>query len=433
MARLRHVLPKGLNLTVKADDAGLPVPHQSFAALRHPGFRAFFVASALAMMADSVEHVISYWIMFQKFQSPALGGFAVLSHWLPFLLFSVYSGALADRFDPRRIIQLGMLLFMLASLAWGFFFITDTLEMWEAQTILVVHGFAGVLWGPASQLLLHEIVGPTQLQSAVRLNATGRYLGLLLGPAVGGGILLIFGPAYGIFLNAVIYLPLVLWLWKAPYGPRFRKEGRPQPAMRGFSDIVATITGIAGDRTIVSMTLLAGGASFMLGNAYQVQMPEFARDLGHGDVGILYTILLAADAAGALLAGFALESRGLLRAQPRTAFVLVMLWCVAIAGFAMSPAYPFAVVFLFAAGFLELSFNAMAQTLVQLHAPAANRGRVIGFFNMSANGLRAFSGITVGIGGSLIGIHWSLALSAATLLAITLGVLGLATRRPASE
>jgi MFS family permease len=430
---LRPDLPKGPELAGKTVDAGHVVPHQSFAALRNPGFRAFFIASALAMMADSIEHVISYWIMFQKFHSPALGGFAVLSHWLPFLLFSVYAGALADRFDPRRIIQLGMLLFMVASLAWGFFFITGTLEMWQAETILVVHGFAGVLWGPASQLLLHDIVGPAQLQSAVRLNATGRYLGLLLGPAVGGGILLVLGPSYGIILNVVIYLPLVLWLWKAPYGPRFRKDGRARPAMRGFGDIVATLTGIAGNRTIVSMILLAGGASFILGNAYQVQMPEFARDLGHGDVGVLYTILLAADASGALLAGFALESRGLLKAQPRTAIILVMLWCVAMAGFAMAPIYPVAVAFLFAAGFLELSFNAMAQTLVQLHAPAESRGRVIGLFNMSANGLRAFSGVTVGVGGSLIGIHWSLALSAAALLAVTLGVLRFTWRRPVPE
>lgn len=41
------------------------------------------------MMADNIEHVISYWVVFQKFHSPALAGFAVLSHWLPFLLFSV--------------------------------------------------------------------------------------------------------------------------------------------------------------------------------------------------------------------------------------------------------------------------------------------------------------------------------------------------------
>jgi hypothetical protein len=72
-------------------------PTHSFAALRHAGFRAYFIGTALAMMADSVEHVISYWVMFQKFHSPALAGFAVISHWVPFLLFGVWSGALADR------------------------------------------------------------------------------------------------------------------------------------------------------------------------------------------------------------------------------------------------------------------------------------------------------------------------------------------------
>src|SRR5205085_1217505 len=88
---------------------------RSFAALRIRGYQAHFSTYLLAMMADNIEHVISYWMAFQKFHSPALGGFAVVSHWLPFLLFSVPAGALADRFDPRRIIQCGMALFILAS------------------------------------------------------------------------------------------------------------------------------------------------------------------------------------------------------------------------------------------------------------------------------------------------------------------------------
>jgi MFS family permease len=87
----------------------------SFAAMKSAPYRAQFMAYVLAMMADNIEHVISYWVVFQKFHSPALAGFAVLSHWLPFLLFSVAVGGLADRFDPRRIIQCGMLLFIVAS------------------------------------------------------------------------------------------------------------------------------------------------------------------------------------------------------------------------------------------------------------------------------------------------------------------------------
>src|SRR3569623_594031 len=79
----------------------------SFAAMKSVPYRLQFIAYVLAMMADNIEHVISYWVVFQKFHSPTLGGFAVLSHWLPFLLFSVAGGGLADRFDPRRIIQCG--------------------------------------------------------------------------------------------------------------------------------------------------------------------------------------------------------------------------------------------------------------------------------------------------------------------------------------
>ncbi len=414
-----------MNRSSAADTAS----HQSFAALRHPGFRAYFIAGALSMMADSIEHVISYWMMFEKFHSPALGGFAVLSHWLPFLLFSVYSGALADRFDPRRLIQLGMAIFMTVSLCWGLLFLTDSLKMWHAVVLLVMHGFAGVLWTPAGQVLIHDIVGSDQLQSAVRLNATSRWLGLLMGPAVGGAILLTLGPAHGILFNVLIYLPLVLWLWKAPYGPRFRK-GEPAPvrAVRGLADIVLTIREVAGNRTIVSMVILGGLSSLMVGNSYQAQMPEFAHDLGHGDAGVFYSMLLAADAAGAFLAGMALESRGLLPPRPRTAFILAMLWCCALAGFAATRVYPLALLLLFTAGFLELSFNAMAQTLVQLDAPALIRGRVIGLFTMASYGLRAFSGVTVGIGGSLIGIHWSLALSASALLAATVALIAFAAR-----
>ncbi len=398
-----------------------PAKPPSFAALRHPGARAYLIGASLAMMADSVEHVISYWIIYEKFKSPMLGGFAILSHWLPFLLFSVWAGSLADRYDPRRVIQAGMALFMIASLGWGLLFMADTLEMWHAALLLVIHGFAGVLWAPAGQLLVHDIVGGAQLQSAIRTMATGRTLGLLLGPAVGGGLMIVVGPTWGILINVLIYLPVTLWLWKAPYGPKFREDRRaPSHAIGGFADIVATIRTINTSPIILSMTLLAGVSSFIVGNAYQAQMPEFATDLGHGDGGLFYSLLLAANATGAVIAGLVLESRGLLQAHPKTAFILVILWCASMGGFAVTTSYPLALALLVAAGFLNLAFNAMTRTLVQLNAPAAIRGRLIGVYNMSDLGLRSFSGVTVGFGGSLIGIHWSLGLSAMTLILVTL-------------
>ncbi len=410
-----------MNETRPQPEAGRDSP-RSFSALRDSGFRAYFIYSALAMMADSIEHVISYWMVFQKFHSPALGGFAVVSHWLPTLLFGVFMGALADRFDSRRLIQIGMLLFMLCSLTWGVLFITGWIRAWHAIVILTVHGIASVFWGTPGQVLLHDIVGREQLPSAVRLNATSRYLGLLAGPAVGGAILLALGPAYGIFLNVVFYAPLILWLWKAPYGPRFQKNRPPPRPVRGFGDVAMTIDAIRGNRIITAMILLAGSASFFVANGYQAQMPNFAADLGHGEAGLYYSVLLAADAAGALIAGLVLESSGWLQPRLTTPFILVMIWCCALGSFAMTASYPLAVALMFTAGFVELSFNSMNQTLVQLHAPGAIRGRVLGLYSMAQMGLRTFAGISVGVVGSAIGIHHSLLLAVSLLFVVTVSL-----------
>src|SRR5580698_11385702 len=153
-------------VSISPAKTSLPAP-KAFGALGLAGYRAYLATFTLTMMADNVEHVVSYWVMFQKFHSPALGGFAVVSHWLPFLAFSVAVGALNDRFYSRRIIQLGAFLFIVASAGWGYFFVTGTLRMWHAMVLLVIHGCAGVLWITSSQMLLYDIVGPAALPSAV--------------------------------------------------------------------------------------------------------------------------------------------------------------------------------------------------------------------------------------------------------------------------
>ena len=404
---------------------------KSFAALRHPQYRMYFITTALAMMADNIEHVISYWVLYQKFHSPTLAGIAILTHWLPFLLFSVYSGALADRYDNRRLIQLAMVLYMIASLGWALLFLTDATQQWHAVVLLTIHGIAGVLWIPASQLLIHDIVGGKNLQSAVRLNATSRQLGILMGPAVGGALMLMWGAAAGLLINMLIYLPLIVWLGKTTHGQRQPPAADPPvgaPRRGGLADTLATLRLAQGNRILISMIALAGVSSFFVGNAFQAQMPEFAHDLGTEKAEFSYSVLLAANAGGAFIGGMILEARSLLQANARTAIILTILWCIAIAGFAMTDNYPLAVALMFVAGFLNLTFNAMAQTLVQIHAPPQLRGRMIGLYNMSNNGLRAFSGLTVGLLGAVIGIHWSLALSALALLMIASILLAFAMR-----
>src|SRR6185503_11246391 len=119
-----------------------------------------------------------------------------------------------------------------------------------------------------SQILIHDILGPAQLQSGIRLIAISRQLGLLAGPAVGGVIMGVLGPAYGILFNALIYVPVIVWLQLTKYGAR--APGLAAPARRaGLGDILASMRLIASNRVVVTMTLLAGAVSLFVSNAYQ--------------------------------------------------------------------------------------------------------------------------------------------------------------------
>jgi len=369
-------LPSTLEPT-RTQNSPITTQKVAFAALQHRHFRGFFISTMLAMMADNIEHVISYWMLFQKFQSPVLAGFAVISHWTPFLFLSVYFGGLADRHDCRRLIQIAQVMYMFVSAAWAFFFFTGSIEVWHACVLLVIHGVAGVFWTPAEQLIIHDIVGPEDLASAVRLNATSRQLGILFGPAVGGGLLLWLGPSAGLVVNALIYLPFTIWLAIVPYTGHTREGAVPRRALR-WRDAFDIMREIADNRPIVTMIVLGGAASLFVGNAFQANMPEFAHDLGTGKADFAYSALLAANAAGSVFGGFVLDAKAWLPASARSAIACAILWCLTMTAFAFSKSYPLSLCLLFVAGALNLSFYSIAQTIVQLEAPMALRGRRAG-------------------------------------------------------
>ena len=396
-------------------------PPARFGALRNRDCRTYLGGGLLSMCADNVEHVITYWVLWQTFHSPWLAGFQVISHWVPFLLFSVYFGGLADRFDCRRVIQVAQVMFMSVSVAWGVLFLTDTLAVWNACLLLVVHGLAGALWGPAEQLMLHDFVGNKDLPSAVRMNATAKSLGVLLGPVVGSALLLGLGATAGIFVNVLIYLPLTIFLARTRFTGHTRNESVPRVRLSAL-DAVRVLREVAGDPLLISMIALGGLGSFFIGVALQSTMPIFAADLGSGTGDSAYGVLLFANGAGGVIGGLLLEASGRVRPTFRSAAVSTLLLGISTLGFAVTDSYLLAVVLLVIGGAASLAAMSIGQTVVQMAAPPDKRGRVIGLYGMSANGLRLGSGITVGFLGGVIGVHWSLALSSVALCLGTLVV-----------
>jgi MFS family permease len=372
----------------------------------------------MSMMGDNNEHVITYWVLWQEFHSPLLVGFELISHWLPFLLFSVYFGSLAERYDCRRLIQIAQGLFMFVSLSWAVLFFTGTLQVWEACVLLILHGMAGALWGPAEQLMLHDFVERKDLPSAVRLNATFRNLGVLFGPVVGSALLLGLGPALGILVNVLFYTPMAILMLRTPFTGHTRDESDVSGRVRvSLADSIRVLRDVRANPTLVSMIALAGLTAVTVGASLQVSMPTFANDLGTGNDGLAYGVLLFANGVGGVLGGFLLEATGVLKPTIRSAIFSTLLFAVAVLVFAISHLYVVAIIALLFAGTAALASMSVSQTIVQLEAPSGDRGRVYGVYGMFGSGLRTGGGVTLGLLGATLGIP-----SAVAWCAIALGL-----------
>ena len=407
-----------------------------FAALRNPECRRYLGGAALAMMADNVEHVITYWVVWQRFHSPALTGFEVISHWLPFLLLSPYFGALADRFDCRKLIQASQGLFMLVSLAWGILFATGTLTVWNACVLLILHGMAGALWAPPEQLLLEDFVGPADLPSAIRLNSTARSLGILCGPVVGSALLLGLGPTRGIWVNIAFYLPLTVLMARTRFTGHTR-SGIIAKQRVGLLGAVRVFRDVSRDRVLAAMIILAGLGAFFVGSAMQTSMPSIADTTTGLPSGTAYGVLLFANGLGGVLGGLLLEGTGWIKLSVRAA-----LWSTAVYGitsvfFAVSHNYLIAAPLLVIGGIANLAALSITQTVAQLRAPDEKKGQVIGVYGVGANGMRIGSGLTVGLFGAAVGLRPALGWSSVALcacvgvLAVYLALAG--RRNPAPE
>jgi MFS family permease len=195
---------------------------------------------------------------------------------------------------------------------------------------------------------------------------------------------------------------------------------------------LGTLREVASNAPLISMVILGGLGSLFIGTALAPLMPEYARLLGAERAGPAYGALLAAGAAGAVVGGIALEATGILKSTVRSAIWCTVVYGLAMAAFAISRDYALSLTLLFIGGIANLASSSMSQAMVQLLAPPDMRGRIIGVYHMSASGLRAGSGLTIGVLGGFIGVHASLAMSAAALCLSSILLLAYLRRTPSA-
>jgi MFS family permease len=366
-----------------------------FAALEIPTFRWYWLTSWISSTGDGMENVIRGLLILRLVglqAAPFWLGMMVFAHWVPFTLFSLYGGTLADRYDNRKIQICAQLLLMIAAFGVAAATLSNIVTEWWIFGLLLVHGFAGAIGGPAQQTLIHSIVGRDRLLSAVSLNSTARQLSQVLGPAVAGFTYLQFGPGWGFFVNGLTFVPLLVFLaFFIKLAPKAKSAA--QPVLESLREGIAFVRARPRIGALIGVEMLP---VIFLGHTFNSLLVLFATDYLHaGTIG--YSFLLVASGVGALAAAVYL-AYGRERRDPAPIIVgAAVVEMLAILVFALTTSYALALLLMVAIGGATVLTQSFNNTTLQLSAPDRIRGRVMGAYSFGTQGLRVVNGPLLGL------------------------------------
>ncbi len=349
-----------------SDSSSSPSPPEQFA-LRHRGFRLYWVARFLVSFATQIVSVAVGWQVYDITRNPFDLGIVGLVQFLPSLLLVLITGAVADRYNRRAIMGLCFALEALVCAGLIVFTWSGHASVMPIFVLLVLLGIARAFMGPATQSLLPNLVPQADLSNAIALNSSSWQFAMITGPVAGG---LLYGVSSYAAYGSALTLLLIGTVLTAVI---------PKPVRRASNQSKSLETLFAGFRYVWSEKVVLGAISLdlfavLLGGATAL-LPVYARDiLDVGPWGL--GLLRAAPGIGALLVAIWLT-----RNTIRDHAGLIMFGFVAGFGlfttvFGASTAVWLSVAALALAGACDMISVYVRETLIQLWTPDEVRGRV---------------------------------------------------------
>ena len=391
-----------------------PVPRRiRFEALAIPTFRWYWVTSWISSTGDGMENVIRNVLVVQLAgqAAPFWLGMMVFAHWIPFTLFSLYGGLLADRYDNRKVQIVAQLLLMAAAVGVAAATLANVVTVWWLFGFLLLHGFAGAIGNPAQQTLIHSMVGPSKLLSAVSLNSTARQFSQVIGPAIAGFIVVGFGPGWGFLINALTFIPLLVLLTlirTRPLGAR-----STLPALAALRDGLGFVRRRPLIGSLIGVEML--GVIF-LGHTFNSLLVLFAYDVLHVDT-IGYSFLLVGSGVGAVAAAMYLAYARDRGHSGRFIVAAALVEMATIFLFAFSTNYALSFALMIVVGAAAVLTQSLTNTKIQLSAPDNLRGRVMGAYTFGTQGMRVLNGPLLGGAAIFFGAPLAVAGAAAIVMA----------------
>ena len=360
-------------------------------ALNHPDYRRFFLAQLVALVSGWMHTVAQSWLVLQLTDSPLRLGLIGTLQFAPILLFSIVTGAIADRLPKRRLLVATNLTLATLALVLAALVASGQVRYWHVAVVAVLAGLAQTVDGPARQSLMAELVGKADLVNAVALNSAAFNAARIVGPAVGGVLIARFGvvPAFCVNAGGLLVVAVALAMLPARGAAATRRgTTMAQEIAEGVRYALRTpvIRLVLGLLFCVSITVFN----------FTVYVPLLARNvlgLGAEGFGFLMAALGVGAVTGALTVGFR-------RAPGPPALPTMMLAAAAaltgLLTLAAARHVWVAAALLFVTGFAGLVLVASCNTRLQLAAPDELRGRMMSLYTLVWGGVFPIGAFTVG-------------------------------------
>jgi MFS family permease len=371
------------------------------AALSNRRFLAYLITAALSDGGYWIASIAQGWLVVRLTNSPFwLGAVAAVTQ-LPFLLFSIAGGDLADRFDRRAVVAINNGLIAAIALITALLVAIGTISVWWLLVLGFAAGTMNALEHPVDRAWLYDLVEGRELGSSIALSSLEWSLARTVGPALGGIAIATIGIAAGYAAYAALTLPiavLALVLRSQPAPPRAPKNAATQPAQL---------------RAIVVFSVFI--ATFTIGvTPYIALLPDIARN-GFGADAQLYGLMAAAGGAGAIAGGLGLALAGNVRRKGRLVPIASFAGAGLLALFThVHELWP-ALVILGAMGTVDTLMYSLANTYVQECSGDAQRGRANAIFSLAFLGGIPIGSLVLGSLAARVGSDAALTISAAVV------------------
>jgi MFS family permease len=394
---------------------------RSFAPLSIPNYRRFFVGQVFARCGAWVQTVAEIWLVLRLTGSGVSLGLTTALQFAPMLLLGAWAGVWADRMPKRRILLATQGWMAAPTLTLLVLTATGAVELWMVYALVLARGLGHAVDTPVRQSFVMEVVGRDQVAAAVSLNTAVVSTARLVGPAVAGALIAGVGIAPCFAVSGAAFLVAVGALLAVDPAALQRPAlagRRPGQLREGLSEVRSN--------PALRVPLTAMAVVGTLAFNFQVVLPLMARYAFAGGAGT-YGALAAAMGAGAIAGALATAGRGSHSLTGLGAIGLA--FGALLAAVAAAPTLGLAIAALVVVGAASTSFTATTNSLLQLAAPTALRGRVMALWSVVYLGSTTVGGPIVGWVSEHAGPRAGLALGALATFATGAAVLMTAARR----